>query len=221
LTAYDRECLIAAVRGASTESRQENMRVRSFRNVLLIASGLVTLVAIGLIVLGFAKPDALPLCFQPDEKQVVCPSGESPLAGGVSAVSAVGDVSGVSDVDEVVRTTVTGWDLPLVLLVGMTAGALAAAAALRGVRGTSTPYSLPAALAVLKLPTGALTAVLGLLLMRGQFVPGLSALDSAGQIIAWAIVFGYAQQLLTGFVDRQAHSVLDSVGGPKAPASTR
>jgi hypothetical protein len=197
LEEYDRERLIAAVRSASSESRRENMRVRSFRNVLLIASGILALIAIALAVLGATKPDVLPLCFEPGNEQVVCPSQQNPISG---------------DVDEVIGNTVKGWDLPLVLLIGMTAGAVAAAAALRGVRGTSTPYSLPVTLAVLKLPTGALTAVLGLLLMRGQFVPGLSALDSGAQIIAWAIVFGYAQQLLTRFVDRQAHSVLDSVG---------
>jgi hypothetical protein len=83
----------------------------------------------------------------------------------------------------------------------------------RNVQGTSTPYGLPVALAVLKLPTGALTALLGLLLMRGGFVPGLSALDSPGQIIAWAIVFGYAQQLLTRFVDTQAQTVLKGAAG--------
>jgi hypothetical protein len=70
---------------------------------------------------------------------------------------------------------------------------------------------------VLKLPTGALTAVLGLLLMRGGFIPGLSALDSSAQIIAWAIVFGYAQQLLTRFVDQQANTVLENVGTPTNP----
>jgi hypothetical protein len=71
---------------------------------------------------------------------------------------------------------------------------------------------VPVAAAVLKLPTGALTALLGLLLMRGDFIPGLSALDSPGQIIAWAIVLGYSQQLLTRFVDQHAQTVLDSVG---------
>jgi hypothetical protein len=52
---------------------------------------------------------------------------------------------------------------------------------------------VPFALIARKLPTGALTAVLGLLLLRGGFVPGLSALDSTGQILAWALIFGAAQ----------------------------
>jgi hypothetical protein len=53
-------------------------------------------------------------------------------------------------------------------------------------RVAATPYSLPTALAFLKVPTGALTAVLGIVLLRGQFIPGLSALDTSGQILAWA-----------------------------------
>ena len=112
------------------------------------------------------------------------------------------------------RKTANAWDMPLIEIVGLLAAALAGALALRSIRGTSTPYSLPVAVAVLKLPSGALTAVIGLLLMRGGFVPGLSALDSSAQIIAWAIVFGYSQQILTRLVDRQANSVLENVSQP-------
>jgi chromate transport protein ChrA len=67
------------------------------------------------------------------------------------------------------------------------------------------------AVALLKLPSGVLTAILGLLLMRGEFVPGLSALDSSAQIVAWAIIFGYSQQLFTRAVDNRAKTVLDNV----------
>jgi hypothetical protein len=62
--------------------------------------------------------------------------------------------------------------------------------------------------------------MLGLLLARGNFVPGLSALDSSAQIIAWALVFGYAQQLLTRLVDNQAQSVLEGAGGNTKSLST-
>jgi hypothetical protein len=68
------------------------------------------------------------------------------------------------------------------------------------------------ALILLKLPTGALTAVLGLVLLSAGFVPGFSALDSSAQILGWAVVFGASQQLVTGLVDKKAQSVLDSVG---------
>jgi hypothetical protein len=49
-------------------------------------------------------------------------------------------------------------------------------------------------------------------LMRADFVPGLSALDSPAQIIGWAVVFGYAQQLFTRFVDQRAETVLNTAG---------
>ena len=67
--------------------------------------------------------------------------------------------------------------------------------------------------AATKLPAGAITAVVGIILMRGGFVPGLTALDNSAQIVAWAVVFGYAQQLVTGLIDERAHGVLDDVGG--------
>ena len=52
--------------------------------------------------------------------------------------------------------------------------------------------------------------------MRGQFVPGLSALDTSAQILAWAPVFGYAQQLFTRLVDQQGQTVLNSVSNVDA-----
>jgi hypothetical protein len=58
--------------------------------------------------------------------------------------------------------------------------------------------------------------------MRGQFIPGLTALDSSAQILAWALVFGYGQQLFTRLVDQQAHTVLDRVrGGATDDRATR
>src|SRR4029078_9550850 len=101
-------------------------------------------------------------------------------------------------------------------LVGLAAAAVAAAAAIRNIKGSSERYGLPLALAALKPPTGAMTAVLGLLLMRGQFVPGLTALDTTAQILAWALVFGFAQELFTHFVDQQGQTVLTSALAPDA-----
>jgi hypothetical protein len=69
------------------------------------------------------------------------------------------------------------------------------------------------ALATLKLPLGALTAIGGLIALQGDFIPGLSQLDSQGQILAYALVLGYAQQLLTGLLDKRADELLASVPG--------
>ena len=135
--------------------------------------------------------------------KIVCPRGEKP----------VGEVSPQFDSDPAVASTVSTGDIWLVELVGLLAAALAAGGALRKLNSTSTPYAVPVALAALKLPTGALTAVVGLLLMRAEFVPGLSALDSSAQILGWAVVFGISQQLVTRFADNQATGLLENVGG--------
>jgi hypothetical protein len=210
LSEADRDTVVAAARAASSEARREIVRVRSFRNLLLVAAGLMALAASGVAVLGIINPDVIPLCFAPEETRVVCPTRETPLPRPGEGVEAV------------TRQTTSSWDIALIELVGLVAAAVAAAAALSGIKGTSVPYSLPVALSLLKLPTGALTAVLGLLLMRGEFIPGLSALDTSGQIIAWGVVFGAAQHLFTRLVDRQAQTVLDDVGStPSTPAPTR
>jgi hypothetical protein len=160
----------------------------------------------------------IPLCFAPEEggqAVVVCPTAQSAPFSTSSEDGADTQSSATeqADIDNAVEDTVTPQDLFVVELVGLAAAAVAAAAAIRGIRGSSERYGLPVAMAVLKLPTGAITAFLGLLLMRGQFVPGLSALDTSAQILAWALVFGYAQQLFTRLVDRQGQTVLDSVRG--------
>ena len=203
LLPVEREAIVAAYHAASSQRRRELMRVRSFRNVLLVAALLLLVVVLGLGLLGSVRPETIPLCFQPESSggdKVVCPTGETRIGE-------------TADIDDVIARTVSGWDIWVVMITGLVAAAVATAFALRGIRGTSTPYSLPVALALLKLPTGALTAVVGLVLMRGGFVPGLSALDSSAQILSWAVVFGYAQQLVTRLVDEQAHAVLDDVGG--------
>jgi hypothetical protein len=215
LSESDRQAVISAVRAASSESRWKVSRLRSFRNVIAVAALVLTVAAVGMVVFAFRRPADLPVCFTP--ANVVCTTSTStvpPIPDKDKTESAERqDALRQETADKVMREAASGWDVAVVELVGLVAAAIAAAAAVRKVRGTSTPYSLPVALAVLKLPTGALTALLGLLLMRGGFVPGLSALDSSAQIIAWALVFGYSQQLLTRFIDNQAQTVLEGAGG--------
>jgi hypothetical protein len=173
----------------------------------------MALLAVALAIIGFVSPTLIPLCFAPQEAGeavVVCPTAQSsPFS--ITPASEPG--TPLEDVDDAVNETVSSRDLFVVELIGLTAGAVAAAMAIRGIRGSSERYGLPVALVALRLPTGALTAFLGLLLMRGQFVPGLSALDTSAQILAWALVFGYAQQLFTRLVDQQGQTVLNSVRG--------
>ena len=210
----ERVQIVAAMRAASSASLREQVRVRSFRNVLVVTTVVMSLLAIALAITGIRYPTLLPVCFAPEEAgsvEVVCPTQQAgPFPTDRTGTTAL---ETAWDFDVVVEHTVRPWDLLLVELIGLAAAAVAAAAAIRKIRGSSERYGVPLALAALKLPTGALTAFLGLLLMRGEFVPGLSALDTSAQILAWALVFGYAQQLFTRLVDQQGQTVLNSVRG--------
>lgn len=217
----ERGKIVATVRAASSEALREHVRLRSFRNVVAVTGMLMALLAVGVAVTGVISPTLVPLCFSPEQSGtavVVCPTDQSgPFKPLQSGVKPPGDAP-ILDIDDVVAVTAKPTDLIVVELVGLTAAAISAAAAISRIKGSSERYGLPVALIALKLPTGAITAFLGLLLMRGQFVPGLSALDSSAQILAWALVFGYAQQLFTRLVDQQGQTVLNSVRTADTPA---
>jgi len=112
----------------------------------------------------------------------------------------------------------SGGDVILVELLGAAAALLVGATSLSRIRGTATPYAVPVVTMLFKVPTGALTALLGLLLIRGGLVPGVS-LDSTAQVVAWALLFGAAQQTFTGLIDRQAQTVLNNVKSTEQQAT--
>jgi hypothetical protein len=171
------------------ESDRRYARIRSFRNVLMLSSVLLTALTIAIAALSAWRPGLLPLCFHPPSPTqadvLVCPSGVAPEPFPLDAT--------------------------LVALLGAMGGAVSAVQAVRYVGHTSTPYAVPAALALLKVSTGAATAILGLLLLSAGFVPGLSQLETQPQILAYALVFGFAQQLFTRFVDQQGAALLSEV----------
>jgi hypothetical protein len=168
-------------------SDQQYTRLRNFRNIVYL-SCLAVLIVLGATLLVVTRePDLLPLCFTgSDPETFVCPSGEGAVGPSAS-------------------------DIWIVALMGLVGGALSAVVNIRSLRGTSTPYDAPVALALLKMPLGALTAVVGLVLVRGQFIPGLSDLDSQGQILAYAVLFGVAQHVLTRLVDQKAQALLNGL----------
>ncbi|MWA07599.1 hypothetical protein F8568_046285 [Actinomadura sp. LD22] len=203
--------IVEALKAAWDAELREKLRAQSFARLVRWTTVFLAGLAIAVAVVSMVWPRVVPLCFNP-------PAAPA-LRGGVAAVCPTASREQIPDVGKARATADTAGraDYLAVEFIGLTAASVAAAAALRKVRGTSTAFGIPVALALLKLPTGALTAVLGLLLMRGGFIPGLSALDSAGQIIAWAVVFGYSQELFTKFVDRQGQAVLADVRGPAEP----
>jgi hypothetical protein len=189
-----------ALRLGYEASDRRYAQVRSFRNLLWKLTVTVLLFALALAVVIALRPTIAPLCFHPA------------AAGGASAPAVCPTGTGAG-------RGPSSWDVVAVALMGLVGGALAATFAIRKLRGTDIPYDVPLALAVLKVPLSGLTAVVGILFMTGGFVPGLSDLDSQGQVLAYAVVFGYAQQLLTQVVDNRAQSVLNSVPSSEPAAA--
>jgi hypothetical protein len=185
-------------------------RMRRFRTNLRIVTFLMSLVLVALIALGMRSPSYVPLCFRPQATEtstirVACPTSEVRTDDPAAGAGARGVLPG--------HTTVPGAasddDVLLVAILGAVGGALSGALAVRRFRPPPfTPYNLPLQSFLLKVPVGALTAVGGLLLLRGQIVPGLSELDSQGQILAYALIFGFAQHLFTRYVDVHAEKLL-------------
>ena len=169
----------------------EHTRLRNFRNAVLL--GGIVLVLLLVLFIGFVIwfPRDVSFCFHPEPGATVCPTG-----------------------------TASDWhDVVVVALLGMLGGLLSAIVSIKNMRGTSIAYDVPKALAFLKLPLGALSAIGGLLVIRGEFIPGLSALDTSDQILAYAFALGVAQQLLVGAIDRQAQDLLGAAPSKATAAS--
>jgi hypothetical protein len=208
LGAEELEILLSAQHAANSQRRRDLNRLRNFRNLLLSGTLVLTAFAVALGAIGTIWPTSIPLCFFPEavaELRVACPGNEMIIDPPVPLSQ--------FDPDPSVVESVRDGDVWLVELLGLLGAALTAAAALRTLGGNSTPFMVPAALVLFKLPSGAVTAVIGLLLIRADFVPGLSALDSSAQILGWAVVFGIAQQLVTQIADSQAAGLIEKVKG--------
>jgi hypothetical protein len=178
----------------------EHAQLRSFRNILLLAAVFITVLTAGTIYFVSRNPSLVPLCF---DREVA--SGVEPL---VTTVTGKNCPTGSGD-----TVGPAGADILVVAAIGALGGALAATLSIRNLKGTSTPYDVPVALAFLKVPLGALTAILALVAIQGAFVPGLSLLDSQGQILAYALVFGFAQQAFSRLLDQRAQSLLEGLPG--------
>jgi hypothetical protein len=173
-------------------SDAQHVQVRSFRNILLGTTGLISVLVVLVGLVGWAAPGWFALCGTAGRHTVACPTGGGHASGG---------------------------DVFLVELLGLLAASITGATAIRKLSGTSTPYGVPTISLALKLPIGALTALGGLIILRAGFGPTITSLNQA-QICAYALVFGGAQQLFMQFVDKQAKTVLDAATTPGDKSST-
>ncbi|MDR6863844.1 hypothetical protein [Phycicoccus sp. 3266] len=173
----------------------EHAQLRSFRNIVLLATAFLFVCVVVTLVFVARNPSWVPLCFDTGrEKIIACPSRER------------------------VGAEPTAPDILVATAMGGLGGAFAAVLSIRNLKGTANPYDVPVALAVLKFPLGAMTAILGLVAIKGGFAPGLSNLDNQGQILAYALLFGFSQQALSRLLDKRAQDLLEGLPGGEANA---
>ncbi|RST19572.1 hypothetical protein E2C00_00785 [Streptomyces sp. WAC05374] len=196
---HETELLMAVLHAANHAEEWEIARVRGFRNALFASFLIMSAIVMLFILSGYLDPQALAdkLCFDP-------PPG---MDGTSAKVCPMGGGDGAAAVPQ-------GGDVLLVASLRAGAAALTGAVALHGMRGTALPFLVPMGLLLLRVPIGALSALLGVVLIHGDFIPGLTALDRRGQIAAWAIAFGIGQETLTRMLDKRGNALIENVRGP-------
>ncbi|HEX3922975.1 MAG TPA: hypothetical protein VHY31_11870 [Streptosporangiaceae bacterium] len=188
----DQRIATAALSAAMAAEDDQQAEVRRFRNVLFGTFASLTVVVAVLVAVGIWRAALIPVCLpKPGARAgtMVCPAG--------------GRIPGAAD-------------LPLVLGLGTIGATLAVAKNLAGLKPVGVRYSLSVAQGLVKVALGAITAVLGVLILQTQTsLPGV--LGSQQALLAAAVVFGYSQQIFTGLIDRQASSLMDAAS-PTTPA---
>ncbi len=176
---------------------RQRARLRAFRNVLLVGCLITTTLVVLFTLFCAFFPQSVPLCFtqdpppqNPNDIAIACPTGQSTLNG---------------------NRQPSPMDVLMLVILGTIGGVLSSVVFIRGLYANSTPYNVAVPLALLKIPTGALAAVVGMMLVAGDFVPGFSAIDKQPQILAYSLLFGFAQQLFTGILDRRAKTLIANV----------
>jgi hypothetical protein len=110
--------------------------------------------------------------------------------------------------------SLTSFDVFALELAGMFGGLLSVVIPLATGERVKTPYGIFNHLLILKILAGAATAVAGVMLVEAGLVSKLS-FESSAAVLAYAVVFGFAQQLVTGFIDRRASTLAKETLGAK------
>jgi hypothetical protein len=200
----DREQLRETRNAVDRESDQGYENIRRFRNALLAA---FVGASILLVVLAFSSGwvPGLPLCGAEGsvvgEEETVEPASVATHSSPTSQPSPSPGGQGVSG-----EECVPAWQVEL---VGAAGALIAAAAAFWGVPKSGEPFGLRGVQAVVKVPMGALMALVGTMLLQGEVIDALDP-QPVPEVLAYAAVFGFAQQVVTRFIDNKATTLLKS-----------
>jgi hypothetical protein len=95
----------------------------------------------------------------------------------------------------------------MVELLGAMGGLLSAVVFLKDLQAVRGPFGLPLTQGILKIPTGAAVALVGIWILQRGVLNFLTP-QGGDKLIAWAILFGFAQQALTSALDTRASALI-------------
>jgi hypothetical protein len=171
-----RSALATALRLIYEVSEGQQLRLLRFRRALIVGTIILSLLAFAAVVIGWISPEAIPICFKSDNISQVCPSGNMPQR----------------------------IDVMLIAFFGCLGAAIPSTLSIRRLNPTIESYGIPIWLAVLQLPLGAITSIVGILLISSQFIPNFPTIDNPSRILSYAIFFGFAQLVVSRFIDQRA-----------------
>lgn len=177
-----------ALTGANRTEDRQQWEVKRFRGLLVLTFAALVLVIAAVGILGSFRPAYFPLCGTASTH--FCPNG--------------GSSPGVIDI----------W---LIMGLGMLGALLSGVIALSQSKPGGVHYSLSAVQALNKVGLGALTAVLGIIVLRTLLSSHSTVLSGQPELLAAAAAFGYSQQLFTGLMDKKASGLQDAAS-PQTPA---
>lgn len=153
----------------------------------------------------------------PSSPPATDPPASSPSAASVGLAStadpSTSEAAAVTAVAEPDELPVEWSDVASVEGWGVLGGIIGAVVSLKRIRTSRDPTSLHVAQLALKLPAGALTALFGVVLLQSSVLPSLVPVTN-GQLAAYAVLFGFAQEGLTRLVDQQSNRILDNAKPP-------
>jgi hypothetical protein len=159
--------------------------LRAFRNNLVLVTGVLLTLVCGLAIWHAWNAGVMTLCSNQREDGVVhCLDG----------------------------TTSHGWDVALVALVGAIGGMLAIAFGLTNAETLPYRYDPRTWQVLLKPVAGAATALAGVLFIQSNLLISPAGTRSESVLLAYALLFGFSQQLFTQFVDKRAGSLIETDG---------
>jgi hypothetical protein len=189
---WDQQVAAQVMTEACRAEDRQQLQVRHFRGMLNGATAVLLAVVAVLWIVGAIHPEYFPLCWPVpgSHPTMICPTGGS---------------------------TPSTADVPLILGLGALGAALSVALNLADLKPGGVRFSLTLAQGLNKIVLGAITAVLGIIVLRTVTnAPGF--LGTQPGLLTTAVVFGYSQQLFTRLIDRQA-SQLTNAASPTTPAA--